>query len=139
MRLKNFRSAMWVFIAAIATPCTFFCPVSPAVAAPLILATSVQGGCNGAAGIVTVTLNSLTYTFYGSGSQLYFHFDATHVLHTTVNPGTFTLPSGTYNLTITTALGSGGSSSPVYSVTVPVCTQFGSLTVKKTVINNTSS
>jgi uncharacterized protein DUF5979 len=141
MRLKNFRSAMSVFIAAIATACTLFCTASPAVAAPPILATSVQGGCNGTTGIVIVTLNSLTYSFFvvgsSSGSGLWVHFDATHVSQTTVNPGTFTLPSGTYNLVITTSPGTGGSSSAVYPVTVPVCAQFGSLTVKKTVLNTT--
>jgi hypothetical protein len=130
---------MSVFITAIATACTLLFTASPAVAGPLILATSVQGGCNGTAGIVTVTLNSLTYTFYGSGSGLWFHFDATNVLQTTVNPGTFPLTPGTHTLIITTNPGTGGSSSPVYSFTVPVCAQFGSLTVKKTVINNTSA
>jgi hypothetical protein len=142
MRLKTFRSAMPVFIAAIATACTLFCTASPAAAAGLIQATSVQGGCNGTIGFVTVTLDAPTYKLAISPG-LWFHFDSAPALQTTFSltfTGTFThLTSGTHTLIITTNQFSGGTSSQPYSFTVPVCAQFGSLTVKKTVINNTSA
>lgn len=51
---------------------------------PPIIADSVVAGCNGSAATVTITLNTSTYSYYGS-SGLYYHFDAP-------SPGTLSTP-----------------------------------------------
>ncbi len=100
-----------------------------ALAAPLIIATSVTSNCkveeDNSVSTVAVTLNTVTASFYGSG--LFYHF--TPASGTTQSfpspsgsPKTFALAAGTYSLTITTNISptyAGASGSPAYSVTVP--------------------
>jgi hypothetical protein len=87
---------------------------------PPIVATCVPGGVK-----LTVTLNSVTYGFYGQG--LYYHIDppSTGVTATGTNPMVINIPAlsaGNHVLWISTlAAPTGGSSSPNYPFAVPNC------------------
>lgn len=95
-------------------------------AAPPIIATSVVAGCNGNVATLTVTLNGLTYSYYGS-SGLYYHFDPPSIGTTagSGNPTVLTLPPltpGPHTVVITTSSAwPGGSQSSIYSFIVPNC------------------
>jgi hypothetical protein len=95
-------------------------------AGPLIIATNVKAACqthpNGAVTNVLVTLNSVTYSFYGA--SLVYNFTSVGGSSLTVsppsnnlNPVALFVPPGSYILHITT--GSGLPSSPNYTINVP--------------------
>jgi hypothetical protein len=103
--------------------------ISPAHAAPLIIATNVASSCkvesDNTVSNVAVTLNTVTANFYGNG--LYYHFIPTS--GTTLSfpsPATspkrfVVLPAGTYNLLITTSAtypSASASTSQFYPITV---------------------
>ncbi len=102
---------------------------TPAQAGPYIYATNVSPICkveaDGTVSSVSVTLNTVTASFYGSG--LYYHFvpgsgPVVSLPSPTSTTGRFAVPAGTYNLSITTnALHNDPSAttSPDYPVTVP--------------------
>lgn len=109
---------------------------SAANAGPLIIATNVSNICkveiNNAVSYASVTLNSVTNNFYGSG--LYFHFTPASggpSLSTlgspiqrpspTSNPLRLAIPPGSWNLIISNSavLTTGSSQSQAYPITVP--------------------
>ncbi len=132
--MKNFFSTLLVsirysrFVAA-AIALSFFLPCV-VQAGPQIIATNVAPGCNGSVATLTITLNALTYYFYGSNG-LYYHFDppSPGVLAPTGNPAVVQIPSGfiassSHILWISdSAASTGGSSSPNYPFVVPDCSQ----------------
>lgn len=94
-------------------------------AGPLIIATSVVAGCNGNVATITITLDPLTYSYYGS-SGLYYHFDppSPGALAPLGNPAvlTTTLTPGPHTVRITTSPApTGGSQSSIYSFVVGNC------------------
>ena len=94
-------------------------------AAPNIIATNIVATCDTAGVTLTVTLNPITYGFFGQ--SLYYHIDppSNGVLATGTNPMVFTTPAlsaGNHILWISTmAAPQGGSSSQNYPFVVPNC------------------
>jgi hypothetical protein len=139
MQLSRFRPLFSTFVVVATGFFILAFGASPSVAWPQVVATSVVGGCNGTAGYVTITLHPQTYGAFGSG--LYAHFDGgAGQAWPGGNPATYSpIASGVaHTLIITTSPGPGGTASATYHVTVPPCSnQTDSLSVIKTVINNT--
>ena len=98
---------------------------SAAHAGPLIIATNVVATCGSGGVTLTVTLNSVTYGFYGQG--LYYHIDppSAGVTATGTNPMVITIPTlaaGNHILWMSTlAAPTGGSSSANYPFVVSGC------------------
>lgn len=102
---------------------------SLASAAPLIIATSVTSACRntnvGPPTTVTVVLNAVTRTHYGTG--LFYNFVPVNLgtLITKPSPNGLDpvylggIPPGSYNLRITTGDMNTGSSSDDYPITIP--------------------
>lgn len=110
--------------------CVYFSSTGIAQAAPLIVATTVSPMCQVQGTTVysvSVTLNGLTSSFYGT--TLRYHFvpvagGVTIVLPSptsAASPVKLAVPTGAYKLIISPnqALTSGASQSPQYPVTVP--------------------
>jgi hypothetical protein len=102
--------------------------ISPAHAGPLIIATNIASICkvesDNTVSTVSVTLDTVTANFYGSG--LYYHFIPTSGAtlsfpSPTSDPKRFVVPAGTYNLHLTTSAtypNPGASTSQFYPITV---------------------
>jgi hypothetical protein len=114
----------------VAGVCLYFLSTGIAQAAPLILAQTVSPMCQVQGPTVysvSVTLNGLTSSFYGT--TLRYHFvpvagGATIVLPSptpAASPVKLAVPAGAYKLIISPnqVLGPGASQSPQYPVTVP--------------------
>ncbi len=115
------RSLVAAAVLSFALPCAV-------QAAPNILATHVDPECDSDLAVLTVTLDPVTYNYYGD--SLYYHFDSPSPgtqSGWSGNPVTMKIPSsfapGTSHFVqiTTTSASTGGSASASYPFTVSIC------------------